>query len=112
LELGVQNVVRTTYPNVESYHILDVVLLFRQLHGWFELHILSIFIVGGLCYSLGILGMLNGISFDYADCTSTLPSSATVMTPTSMQSHTQPQHNCDVRNSYFHVLTTSHCIHI
>ena len=94
------------------YHVPDVVLLFRQLRGWFELRVLSIFIVGGPCWFLGILGVLNCISFDYTDRTSTLPSSATVMTTASvsMQSHTQPQHNCDVCDSYFHVLTTSHCI--
>jgi len=99
---------------VHTYHVPDVVLLFRQLRGWFELRVLSIFIVGGPCWFLGILGVLNGISFDYADRRSTLPSSATAMTTASvsMQSHTQPQRNCDVRDSYFHVLTTSHCIRI
>ena len=64
------------------YDVPDVVLLFRQLRGWFELRVLSMFIVGGPCRFLGILGMLNGISFDYTDRTSTLPSSATVTTPT------------------------------
>ena len=95
-----------------AYHVLDVVLLFKQLRGWFELRVLSIFVDGGPGCFLGIHRMLNGISFDYTDRTSTLPSSATVTTPTSMQRHTQPQHNCDVRDSYFHVLTTSRRIRI
>ena len=45
------------------YHVLDVVLLFRQLHGWFELHVLSILVVGGPCCFLGILGMLHKCYF-------------------------------------------------
>jgi hypothetical protein len=55
-------------------------MVFRHLCDWFELHILSIFIVGGLCWFLGIVGVLNGISFGYTDRTSTLPSSATAIT--------------------------------
>ena len=57
----------------QPYHVPDVVLLFRQLRGWFELRVLSIFIVGGPCWFFGILGVLNGISFDYTDRRSTLP---------------------------------------
>ena len=85
-----------------SYHVPDVVILFRQLRGWFKLRVWSTFVAGGPCCFSGILGMLNGISFDYTGRTSTLPSCATVMTSisVSMAHRTQPQHNCDMRDSY------------
>ena len=68
----------------DFYHVPDVVLLFRQLRGWFKLRVLSTFVVGGPCCFLGIFGMLFVFFFDYTDRTSTLLSSATVITPTSV----------------------------
>ena len=71
-------------PTLPVYHVPDVVLLFRQLRGWFKLRVLSTFVVGGPCCFLGIFGMLFVFFFDYTDRTSTLLSSATVITPTSV----------------------------